>query len=100
MAINNNNAIIEYNTVNSGEGGVVTLVAEHGNRVGLQIYNAAGTNNLYVRWTGDASTDDYAFKLVAGALYEMPLSYTTAKLTGIWDGDGQGVAKVTEIRDT
>ncbi len=99
MAINNNNAIVEYNTIDSDTEAVV-LVAEHGNRVGLLVYNDSADNNLLVLWGATATTSDYSFKIAKGALYEMPLSYTSASLTGIWDGDGEGAAQVTEIRDT
>lgn len=99
MAINNNNAIVEYNTVDSDTEAVV-LVAEHGNRVGLMVYNDSAANNLLVLWSDPATTSNFSFKIAKGALYEMPLSYTSSSLTGIWDGDGTGTAKVTEIRDT
>lgn len=98
MAINNNNAIAEFNSIDS-DTLAVTLVAEHGNRVGLQIFNDSSANNLLVLWGGDATTSNFSFKIAKGALYEMPLSYTSVSATGIWDGDGSGSAKVTEIRD-
>jgi len=95
---NNNNAIVEFTAVAS-DVAAVTLVAAAGNRVVPQIHNNAATNALYAKWDGTPTSSSFSFKLVAGALYEMPLGYCTTDLNGIWGGDGAGEALVTEIRD-
>lgn len=89
------NSVTRFTKVNASDS-VQELAPESGHREGLMICNAS-TNNLYCKIDGDADVDDYSFKLIPGAFYEMPLEYYTDKVTGIWDGS-DGFAAVTEIK--
>jgi len=94
--ININSAITEYSKVASNAAEAVTLIAEHGGRLGLMIYNGS-TAILYCRIDGNATTSDYSFAIPANSLYEMPQGYFTDKVTGIWASEN-GSAFITQIR--
>lgn len=75
---------------------VQDLVVENGHRTGLYIYNNS-TANLFVRIDGDATLTDFSFMIPANTLYEMPNSYFSDRLSGIW-ATANGFAHITEIR--
>lgn len=89
------NSVTVFDKIAASES-VQLLAAESGHRQGLMIHNAS-SNNLFCKVDADAATDDYSFKLLPGAYYEMPLEYYTDRVTGIWDGTN-GYAMVTQIK--
>lgn len=89
------NSITRFTKINASDS-VQELAPESGHREGLMIFNES-TNTLYCKVDGAADVDDFSFKLIPGAYYEMPLEYYTDKVTGIWDGT-DGFALVTEIK--
>lgn len=92
--INLYNATTTYTNVPSSAT-AVDLSVENGKRQGLYIVNAS-TANLFLAVDNNASTTNYAFKLLPGGVYEMPPSYFTDRVSGIWDAVN-GAALVTEI---
>ena len=74
----------------------VTLRAANTSRKGLSIFNDT-TANLYVSFSGAASTTNFKTKIAAGGYYEMaPEAIFTGQVLGIWDAAGAGAARVTE----
>lgn len=90
------NSRTSFNSFAASSSAAQVLAAESGKREGLIIYNAS-SDNLYCLIDGVATTSNYSFRLTTNTYYEMPKSYFTDKVTGIWDGTNGG-AKVTEIK--
>lgn len=74
----------------------VSLIAANTSRKGLSIFNDT-TANLYISFSGAASTANFKVKVAAGGYYEMaPEVIFTGQIFGIWDAAGAGNARVTE----
>jgi len=73
------------------------LLASNNNRAGATIFNDS-TATLYVKLstTNDASTTSFTIKLAAGAYWEVPFTYSGV-ISGIWDANTAGAARITEI---
>ena len=75
----------------------VSLIAANTSRKGLSIFNDT-TANLYISFSGAASTANFKTKIAAGGYYEMaPEAIFTGQILGIWDAAGAGNARVTEL---
>lgn len=81
-------------SVNSGTSSV-TLLAANTARYGATITNTDANPLLVCMSGGTASATNYSVKLSTDAYFEVPYGYT-GLITGIWTGDGAGVALVTE----
>jgi hypothetical protein len=72
-----------------------TILAANANRLGATIMNDS-TKTLFLKLAaGPASATSYSAKLLAGAYYEVPASYTGI-ITGLWAA-ANGFAYVTEL---
>jgi hypothetical protein len=78
----------------TGSASNVTLLASNASRHGATIWNDS-TAILYAKLGATASTTSYTARLVAGAYYETPSSYTGI-IDGIW-ASATGAARVVEF---
>lgn len=78
----------------SGSASSTTLLASNAARKGATIFNDS-TAILYVKFGATASVSSFGVKMIAGAYFEMPFSYTGI-IDGIW-ASATGAARVTEF---
>lgn len=84
-----------HSSVNSGIASV-TLLAKNTSRKGAVIRNT-DANALLVDLTGGtASASRSQYRLAQHGSLEVPYGFT-GKITGIWEGDGVGVASIAEL---
>jgi hypothetical protein len=72
-----------------------TLLAANANRLGAAVYNDS-TVDLYLKLGTTASLTSFTVKMIPGAYYEVPFSFT-GEISGIWASDASGAARVTEL---
>ena len=72
----------------------VAILAANANRKEALIFNNS-TANLFLAFTGTASTSAFTVKLAAGASYVLPTPLYKGVISGIWDA-ANGTAQVTE----
>ena len=72
----------------------VTILAANANRKEALIYNNS-TANLYLAFTGTASTTAFTVKLATNTAYALPTPLYKGVISGIWDA-ANGTAQVTE----
>jgi hypothetical protein len=70
------------------------LCAANSNRRGLTIFNTS-SSTIFIDYSNTVTTSDYAFSLVAGAFYEMPMPIYTGALHAILSS---GTASI-EVRE-
>lgn len=70
------------------------LVASNSNRKGLTIFNSS-SSIIFIDYANTVTTSDYAFSLVSGAFYEMPMPIYTGDLHAIL---ASGTASI-EVRE-
>jgi hypothetical protein len=70
------------------------LVASNSNRKGLTIFNSSGVT-VFIDYANTVTTSDYAFSLISGAFYEMPMPIYTGNLHAIL---ASGTASI-EVRE-
>jgi len=73
----------------------VTLLAANANRLGAFVYNASG-GILYAKLGSGATLADWTKKVFPDELWTVPEVWRGI-ITGIWDVDTGGSAKVTEL---
>jgi hypothetical protein len=84
-----------HSSVNSGIASV-TLLAKDGGRKGAVICNT-DANALLVDLTGGtASATRHQYRIVQHGSLEIPYGFT-GKVTGVWEGDGTGVASIASL---
>jgi len=74
----------------------VTLLSSLATRLGAIIHNDS-TSRLLIKYGSTASATSYTYPLAAGAIWEMPEPIYTGIITGIWDADAGGNARITEL---
>lgn len=72
------------------------LVAANTSRKGLYIRNDS-TSPMNIAFGSAASATNFTLRLAAQGYYEMPLPIYTGALYGIWDLDGGGAARITQL---
>lgn len=73
-----------------------TLKAANTDRVGLIVFND-DENPLKLKYGSAASATSFTYEIAGGGTWEMPEPVYTGIVTGIWDADGTGAARVTEL---
>lgn len=74
----------------------VTLQAANSSRLGLLIVNDS-TVRLLVKFGSSASATSYTVAIAPQGYYELPAPIYTGIVTGIWDSDASGAARMTEL---
>lgn len=73
------------------------LLAANASRKGAAIYNESAAN-LFIAFAATASATAYTIKLPAGGYYELPTTACyTGTISGVWDADSTGSARITEL---
>lgn len=84
-----------HSAVDSGVASV-TLLAKNTSRKGAIIHNT-DANALLVDLTGGtASASRHQYRIIQHGTIEVPFGFT-GKITGVWEGDGAGVASIAEL---
>lgn len=75
----------------------VTLLASNAARKGAIIVNDSA-QTLYLKYGATASPTSVTYKIGPGVTWEMPVAPVyTGIIDGIWDADGAGAARITEL---
>lgn len=83
-------------TVFNSSGSQQTFVANNPQRTGFMVVNKADTD-LYVKFGTTVTTTNFSFIISPQSMYELPLSYYSGQIVGIWTDSPTGSAFVTEI---
>jgi hypothetical protein len=75
---------------------VQDILVANAARAGVLIHNT-DANNLFIKYGVSASLTDFSVRIPTNTGWVMPEPVYTGILTGIWDVDGAGAAKVTEL---
>lgn len=78
----------------TGSTSSVTILAANANRKEALIFNNS-TANLFLAFTGTASTSAFTVKLPTNTAYALPTPLYKGVISGIWDA-ANGTAQVTE----
>lgn len=74
----------------------VTILAANTSRRGAMVFNDAD-KALYLKFGASASTTSFTVKIAAGGYYELPSPAYQGAMSGIWEADPTGSARVTEL---
>jgi len=74
----------------------VSLLGANTSRMGA-IFTNDSTSVLYVKFGATASVTSYTYKLVAGAILELPSPVFTGAIDGIWSVNSSGSVYITEM---
>lgn len=74
----------------------VTVLAANTSRKGVVIHNDS-SQALKLKYGATASATSYTVEIAAEGYWEMPSPIYTGVLDGIWDADGSGAARITEL---
>lgn len=72
-----------------------SIVSSSATRIGLLIYNDSSFD-MYLAFSGTASTSLYTVKIMAGGYYEVPAPFYSGNISAVWTG-ATGAAMVTEV---
>lgn len=91
--VQDSNSTAALTQVASSTSSVAVLAANANRKEGLIFNNS--TANLYLAFTGTASTTAFTVKLTTNTAYALPTPLYKGVISGIWDA-ANGTAQVTE----